>query len=308
MVTLVLHPDPQQLPIGTAVKVYELPANAPAGYVPSGAAMSEPTVEAGSGGGSSTLTVTGLAAGKRYVGVVSGAVKIGFSVEEATGGAGVTSWNGKEGAVVATAADVEAVGLESPAFTGNPTAPTQAAGNSSTRLASTAFVQTAKAEAATAAAGKDATLKGEAETKDVAAIAAAEAGAKTAGDAAYRKQSVAIPMRERETVSVPGTITTGKLIPMGIVSLGSGETQKAVKVSVKVQVGTKVTGKLRRKNGAGAIEDITGFTGIEATTTISSKTPTAVSLADGDELYFLPESVEGTPEGLAVCLYVDHVV
>jgi len=33
----------------------------------------------------------------------------------------------------------------SPAFTGNPTAPTQAAGNNSTRLATTAFVQTAVA-------------------------------------------------------------------------------------------------------------------------------------------------------------------
>jgi hypothetical protein len=33
--------------------------------------------------------------------------------------------------------------LNSPGFTGNPTAPTQSAGNNSTRLATTAFVQTA---------------------------------------------------------------------------------------------------------------------------------------------------------------------
>ena len=43
--------------------------------------------------------------------------------------------------------------LASPAFTGNPTAPTQAAGNSSTRIATTAFVDTAIANAITNAIG-----------------------------------------------------------------------------------------------------------------------------------------------------------
>lgn len=59
--------------------------------------------------------------------------------------AGVTSWNGRSGIVLMTAADVTTVGgalLASPAFTGNPTAPTQLPGTSNTTLATTAFVMT----------------------------------------------------------------------------------------------------------------------------------------------------------------------
>jgi hypothetical protein len=59
---------------------------------------------------------------------------------------GVGSWNTRTGAVTMTAADVSAVGgalLASPAFTGTPTAPTQAPGDSTTNLATTAFVHAA---------------------------------------------------------------------------------------------------------------------------------------------------------------------
>lgn len=71
----------------------------------------------------------------------------------------VTSVNGRVAAVVglaeqvdlaaevsrATAAELLLAPLSGPAFAGNPTAPTQTAGNSSTRLATTAFVQGAAA-------------------------------------------------------------------------------------------------------------------------------------------------------------------
>ena len=64
---------------------------------------------------------------------------------------GVSSFNTRTGAVTLTLADVTGAGgapLASPAFTGNPTAPTQTAGNSSTRLATTAFVGAAIAAVA----------------------------------------------------------------------------------------------------------------------------------------------------------------
>jgi len=143
-------------------------------------------------------------------------------------------------------------------------------------------------------------LKTEAETKIATAKSQAEAASRPAG---------AVVTRHRETISIPGTIANESLlVPMGIVSLGSGETQKAVKLQVKLQSGTKVKGKMRRKNGASAIEDLTGFTGVEATESISSKTPTAVTLNDGDELYFLIESAEGSCKGLGLTLDVDHSV
>jgi hypothetical protein len=59
---------------------------------------------------------------------------------------GVTSFNTRIGAVVLTTADITGAGgapLASPAFTGTPTAPTMAGGNSSTAIATTAFVMTA---------------------------------------------------------------------------------------------------------------------------------------------------------------------
>jgi hypothetical protein len=63
---------------------------------------------------------------------------------------GVTSFNGRTGAVTFQASDVSAVGgalLASPAFTGNPTAPTPSPGDSDTSIATTAFVMGALAGA-----------------------------------------------------------------------------------------------------------------------------------------------------------------
>jgi hypothetical protein len=61
-------------------------------------------------------------------------------------GGGVTSWNGRLGAVSLQASDVSAVGgamINSPAFTGVPTAPTAAPGTNNTAIATTAFVTAA---------------------------------------------------------------------------------------------------------------------------------------------------------------------
>jgi len=62
--------------------------------------------------------------------------------------ANVSSFNGRTGAVTLQASDVSAVGgalLASPAFSGNPTAPTPAPGDNDTSIATTAFVVTALA-------------------------------------------------------------------------------------------------------------------------------------------------------------------
>jgi len=66
-----------------------------------------------------------------------------FVTAAVTASAGVATFNTRSGAVVLTSADVTGVGgalLVSPAFTGSPTAPTQAQFDSSTKLATTAFV------------------------------------------------------------------------------------------------------------------------------------------------------------------------
>ena len=63
---------------------------------------------------------------------------------------GVSSFNGRTGAITFLAADVSAVGgalLASPAFSGNPTAPTPTPGDNDTSIATTAFVATAIASA-----------------------------------------------------------------------------------------------------------------------------------------------------------------
>lgn len=69
-------------------------------------------------------------------------------VQSAMASAVVASWNGRVGAVTMTLADVTAAGgapLASPTFTGAPAAPTPAPGDSSTKLATTAFVAAAAA-------------------------------------------------------------------------------------------------------------------------------------------------------------------
>jgi hypothetical protein len=69
-----------------------------------------------------------------------------FVAAALAGGAGVSSFNTRTGAVTLIAADLTAAGgalLSSPAFTGSPTAPTAVVGTNSTVLATTAFVQAA---------------------------------------------------------------------------------------------------------------------------------------------------------------------
>lgn len=69
---------------------------------------------------------------------------------------GVTSFNTRTGAITLTTADVTNAGgapIASPAFTGNPTAPTQTSTDNSTNIATTAFVGTAINNLSTTLAG-----------------------------------------------------------------------------------------------------------------------------------------------------------
>jgi hypothetical protein len=132
------HPNPQFFPPGTTVHLYPKPATpwsetgTPPGSETTSAAVSNEGV----------LTFSGLTEGSSYVGYVPTPDRyLNIRVDAATSGSGsVTSVNGKEGAVTLVAADVEAVGTASPAFTGTPTAPTATPGTSTTQLATTAFV------------------------------------------------------------------------------------------------------------------------------------------------------------------------
>lgn len=71
--------------------------------------------------------------------------KLNQNFAEAAGGEGVsaivTSVNNQSGAVKITANDLGAAPLASPVFTGTPSAPTPSSNDSSTRIATTAFVQ-----------------------------------------------------------------------------------------------------------------------------------------------------------------------
>ena len=75
-------------------------------------------------------------------------------------GAGVVSFNGRNGAVSLGSADLSSAGgalLAGPAFTGIPTAPTAAAATSTTQLATTAFVMAAIAAPSTTTPSMDGT-------------------------------------------------------------------------------------------------------------------------------------------------------
>lgn len=205
------HPTPQQFPLGTTLHVFPKPQTpwAEKGQPPGAEATSAAVANDGS------LTFTGLTEGSFYlawaeVGDTDRYLSFGLPVVTASSGS-VTSVNGKEGVVTLGAADVEAVGTASPAFTGTPTAPTAAEGTNSTQVATTKYADrsataagtsakteaessatskdsaaktTTLSEAATAAAGKDTTLKTEAESKDATTLSSAESAAATKDSAA----------------------------------------------------------------------------------------------------------------------------
>lgn len=121
------------------------------------------------------------------------------------------------------------------------------------------------------------------------------------------KVRTGINKRIPHTWTIPGEIKVASgntdficPIPIPVVS----ETLvRLVGVRYFINSGTSVTFKLQ-KNGS----DITGFTGLSATTTATSTTPTAVSLADLDKIAVVVTAVSGTPYCLTVALLVEYDV
>jgi len=100
-------------------------------------------------------------------------------------------------------------------------------------------------------------------------------------------------------VTVP-TGTTDSIPPM-IVSLPTGRTAKLLSLRRSILGGTSATFKLQR-NGA----DITGYTGLSATTTIAQTDATDVTLTDGDKIQPIVTAVSGSPVGLSISLVIEY--
>lgn len=101
--------------------------------------------------------------------------------------------------------------------------------------------------------------------------------------------------------AVEGEITSNTF-PLYYVSIASGEEQKLVKARYSIKEGTKIICEIQ-KNGVSA----TGFTGLEAKTTASEVTPTAIKLSENDELGLVTSSPEGTPKKLSFAFVIEHI-
>ena len=90
-------------------------------------------------------------------------------------------------------------------------------------------------------------------------------------------------------------------IPPIAISLRTGQTAKVVKAIHKVNSGTNAKVKLQ-KNGA----DLTGFTAIEVKTEKQTTDPADQTIADGDLLSLVVESVSGSPKNMTFAVVLEH--
>lgn len=93
------------------------------------------------------------------------------------------------------------------------------------------------------------------------------------------------------------------LIPPAYFAVATNQTLKLAKVRYNIEAGTSVTFKLQ-KNSA----DITGFTGLSATTTTASTDPADVTIADNDEVQVVVTAVAGTPQNMTVMLTMEYAI
>ena len=100
-------------------------------------------------------------------------------------------------------------------------------------------------------------------------------------------------------VTVPSGTTDA--IPPMLVTIPTGKTAKLLSVRYGILGGTSATFKLQR-NGA----DMTGYTGLSATTTPAQTDQADVSLANGDKLQPIVTAVSGSPVGLSVSIVIEY--
>ncbi len=104
-------------------------------------------------------------------------------------------------------------------------------------------------------------------------------------------------------VTNPGsTDANGNYLGPFYISLGN-ETSNIVKVRYSIGGGTSVTFKLQ-KNGV----DLTGFTGMSATTTVGSVTPTAQPVIENDAITLVVTAVSGSPVNLSATLVQESTI
>lgn len=89
------------------------------------------------------------------------------------------------------------------------------------------------------------------------------------------------------------------------VSLAAGQTASLVSARYRINGGTSVTFSVRR-NGFTAGQNVTGFTGLSATTTATTTDPANVALANNDQLAIVVTTVSGTPQNLSVTLFIEY--
>lgn len=199
--------------------------------------------------------------------------------------------------------------LASPTFTGTPAAPTAAEATSTTQLATTAFAHTVAGAAQTAAEAASTTalaLKAPLASPTLTGTPAAPTA--SAGTNTTQLATTAFVKAARKKLNtqhawvIAGAVEAGTL-PGPVFIPAAGEELLAVRVDFKIREGTNVKLKLQK-----AGSDLTGFTGVEVTKTAGHAAPTAVAVAEGEELTVVIESVAGSPKGLSVTLSVEHTV
>ena len=157
------------------------------------------------------------------------------------------------------------------------------------------------ATGATGAAGADSTVPGPQGPKGDTGAQGVKGDTGAAGPAG--STGPAGPAFQVKTFIVGGAIAVPSgdtnYIPPAFVYVPSGVAQSLKSVRYVIHSGTSVTFKLQ-KNGV----DITGFTGLSATTSAGVTTPTAVALADGDQLAVVVTAVSGSPQNMSIGLVI----
>lgn len=106
------------------------------------------------------------------------------------------------------------------------------------------------------------------------------------------------------TISTPAVASGDTDFIMGfMVPVPAGQTVKLVATRHVINSGTSVGFKFVN-NGT----DVTGFTALSSTTTAATTNPADITLADGDYLRIVVNSVTGTPKNWVVSAWLEYTV